>query len=59
MWSPFQLEETQDTTNQVRTSAEKLSNRMKKARDELDEDLKEARDVIKGLKEFLSGMKSL
>lgn len=39
----------------MRQSAEKLSNKMKEARDELEEDLKEARDVVKGLKDFLTG----
>ncbi|XP_068451065.1 laminin subunit beta-3-like [Clinocottus analis] len=48
------LQETQDTTNQVRQTAEKLSNKMKKARDELEDDLKETRDVVKDLKDFLS-----
>ncbi|XP_078105448.1 laminin subunit beta-3 [Sander vitreus] len=48
------LQETQDTTNQVRQSAEKLSNRMKQARDELEDDLRETRDVVRDLKDFLS-----
>lgn len=39
----------------MRQSAEKLSNKMKQTRDELEEDLKEARDVVKELKDFLSG----
>lgn len=39
----------------MRQSAEKLSNKMKQARDELEEDLKETRDVVKELKDFLSG----
>ncbi|KAE8297870.1 Laminin subunit beta-3 [Larimichthys crocea] len=48
------LQDTHDTTNQVRQSAEKLSNKMKQARDELEEDLKETRDIVKELKDFLS-----
>ncbi|TKS70569.1 Laminin subunit beta-3 [Collichthys lucidus] len=48
------LQDTHDTTNQVRQSAEKLSNKMKQARDELKEDLKETRDIVKELKDFLS-----
>ncbi|KAG7493356.1 hypothetical protein JOB18_007172 [Solea senegalensis] len=48
------LQDTQDTTNRVRESAEKLSNKMKQTRDELDEDLKETKDVVKELKDFLS-----
>ncbi|XP_070758572.1 laminin subunit beta-3 [Enoplosus armatus] len=48
------LQETQETTNQVRQSAEELSNKMKQTRDELEEDLKETRDVVKDLKDFLS-----
>lgn len=39
----------------MRQSAEKLSNKMKQARDELEEDLKGTRDVVKELKDFLSG----
>ncbi|XP_034389496.1 laminin subunit beta-3 isoform X1 [Cyclopterus lumpus] len=48
------LQQTQETTNQVRQSAEKLSNKMKQARDDLEDDLKETRDVVKELKDFLS-----
>lgn len=48
------LQQTQETTNQVRQSTEKLSNKMKQARDELEDDLKETRDVVKELKDFLS-----
>ncbi|XP_049426216.1 laminin subunit beta-3 isoform X1 [Epinephelus fuscoguttatus] len=48
------LQDTQDTTNQVRKSAEKLSNKMKQARDDLEDDLKETRDVVKDLKDFLT-----
>ncbi|XP_059185113.1 laminin subunit beta-3-like [Centropristis striata] len=48
------LQDTQDTTNQVRESAEKLAKKMKQARDELEDDLKETRDVVKDLKDFLS-----
>ncbi|XP_054472751.1 laminin subunit beta-3 [Anoplopoma fimbria] len=48
------LQESQETTNQVRKSAEKLSNKMKQARDDLEDDLKETRDVVKALKDFLS-----
>lgn len=51
----LQLQDTQDTTNQVRKSAEKLSNKMKQARDDLEDDLKETRDVVKDLKDFLTG----
>ena len=51
----LQLQETQDTTNQVRQSAEKLSNKMKLTRDDLEDELKETRDVVKELKDFLSG----
>lgn len=51
----MQLQETQDSTNQVRESAEKLSNNLKKTRDELEDDLKDTRDVVKQLKDFLSG----
>lgn len=51
----LQLQETQETTNQVRQSAQKLSNKMKQTRDELEGDLKETRDVVKELKDFLSG----
>lgn len=50
-----QLQETQDTTNQVRKAAEELSNKMKQTRDELEDDLKDLRDVVKELKDFLSG----
>uniref|UniRef100_UPI003AAB3FD0 laminin subunit beta-3 n=1 Tax=Centroberyx gerrardi TaxID=166262 RepID=UPI003AAB3FD0 len=53
-----QLQETQETTNQVRMSAEKLSNQMKKARDDLEADLKQARDVVKDLKDFLTSPSS-
>ncbi|AWP03505.1 putative laminin subunit beta-3 [Scophthalmus maximus] len=48
------LQETQDSTNQVRESAEKLSNNLKNTRDELEDDLKDTRDVVKQLKDFLS-----
>ncbi|KAF1392228.1 hypothetical protein PFLUV_G00050580 [Perca fluviatilis] len=48
------LQETQDTTNQVRQSAEKLSSKMKQAQDELEDDLRETRDVVQELKDFLS-----
>lgn len=56
IFDSFQLQETQETTNQVRKSAENLSNKMKQARDEREEDLKETRDVVKELKDFLSGI---
>ncbi|XP_040890794.1 laminin subunit beta-3 isoform X2 [Toxotes jaculatrix] len=48
------LQETQETTNQVRQTAEKLSNKITQTRDELEADLKETRDVVKELKDFLS-----
>ncbi|XP_040014667.1 laminin subunit beta-3-like [Xiphias gladius] len=48
------LQETQETTNQMRQSAEKLSSKMRQTRDELEDDLKETRDVVKELKDFLS-----
>lgn len=51
----FQLQETQETTNQVRQSAAKLSNKMRETRDRLEDDLEEARGVVKDLKDFLSG----
>lgn len=39
----------------MRESAEKLSNNLKNTRDELEDDLKDTRDVVKQLKDFLSG----
>ncbi|KAK2821040.1 hypothetical protein Q5P01_023999 [Channa striata] len=48
------LQKTQDTTNEVREAAGKLSDKMKQTRDELEEDLKETRDVVKEFKDFLS-----
>lgn len=39
----------------MRLTAEKLSNQMKQAREGLEDDLKETRDVVKDLKDFLSG----
>lgn len=39
----------------MRQSAGKLANKMKQTRDELEEDLQETRDVVKELKDFLSG----
>lgn len=51
----FQLQETQETTNQVRQSAERLSSKIKQTRDELEGDLQDTRDVVKDLKDFLSG----
>uniref|UniRef100_A0A673A471 Laminin, beta 3 n=1 Tax=Sphaeramia orbicularis TaxID=375764 RepID=A0A673A471_9TELE len=44
-----------DRTNQVRDSAGKLNNRVKKARHELEGDLTDTRNVVKELKDFLSG----
>ncbi|XP_040059097.2 laminin subunit beta-3 [Gasterosteus aculeatus] len=48
------LQQTQETTNQVRKSAEKLSNKMKRARDALEDDLKDTQDLVNKLKDFLS-----
>ncbi|KAL6111275.1 lamb3 [Pungitius sinensis] len=48
------LQQTQETTNKVRKSAEKLSNKLKQARDGLEDDLRETRDVLNKLKDFLS-----
>ncbi|XP_029006744.1 laminin subunit beta-3 [Betta splendens] len=48
------LQETQETTNQVREAAEELFNKMKVSRDELEDGLKDLRDVVKELKNFLS-----
>ncbi|KAK2914589.1 laminin subunit beta-3 [Channa argus] len=48
------LQKTQETTNQVRETAEKLSDKMKQTRGELEQDLKDTRDVVKELKDFLS-----
>ncbi|XP_075996367.1 laminin subunit beta-3 isoform X2 [Genypterus blacodes] len=49
-----ELQQTQEKTNQVRKSAEKLSNQMKKGRAGLEADLKDAQEVVKELKDFLS-----
>lgn len=48
------LQKTQETTNLVRQSAEKLTNRTKAARDALEKDLEQSRNVVKELKDFLS-----
>ncbi|XP_072307703.1 laminin subunit beta-3 [Eucyclogobius newberryi] len=48
------LQKTQETTNLVRQSADKLDKKMKEARDALEEDLKTSRDVVKEIKDFLS-----
>lgn len=39
----------------MRQSADKLNIKMKKARDGIEDNLKETRDVVKELKDFLSG----
>ncbi|XP_037620786.1 laminin subunit beta-3-like isoform X1 [Sebastes umbrosus] len=49
-----ELQETQDATNRVRQSADKLNIKMKQARDGIEDNLKETRDVVKELKDFLS-----
>lgn len=51
-----QLQKTQEMTNQVRLSAEKLSSKLQQARDKLEDDLNETRSVVKELKDFLSGL---
>lgn len=48
------LQKTQEATNQVRRSAERLTNKMKEARDSLEDDLQQTRNVVKELKDFLS-----
>lgn len=55
LFNSTQLQETQETTNQVRKTAGDLSDKIKKTRDELEDDLKDTRDVVKELKDFLSG----
>lgn len=50
-----QLQNTQDKTEEVRQLAMDLSSKTKKARDTLEEELKEMRNVVKELKDFLSG----
>uniref|UniRef100_A0A7N6AMJ6 Laminin, beta 3 n=1 Tax=Anabas testudineus TaxID=64144 RepID=A0A7N6AMJ6_ANATE len=52
------LQETQETTSQVRKTAEELSNKIRQTRDELEDDLKETRNVVKELKDFLSDTSS-
>lgn len=39
----------------MRKTAEELSNKIRQTRDELEDDLKETRNVVKELKDFLSG----
>ncbi|MEQ2175339.1 hypothetical protein GOODEAATRI_017050 [Goodea atripinnis] len=48
------LQNTQETTDQVRQLAKDLSSKTKKARDMLEEDFKETHNVVKVLKDFLS-----
>ncbi|XP_047437735.1 laminin subunit beta-3-like [Mugil cephalus] len=48
------LQKTQDTTNQVRQSTEKLSSKLRSASDELEDDLKDTRAIVTQLKDFLS-----
>lgn len=50
-----QLQEAQETTNQVRVSTEKLSNKTKKTRDKIEQELKNAEDIKKQFIDFLSG----
>uniref|UniRef100_W5KNR0 Uncharacterized protein n=1 Tax=Astyanax mexicanus TaxID=7994 RepID=W5KNR0_ASTMX len=47
-------QETQNSADRVRLSAEELANRIKVTRDDLDYDLKDIKDFIKKLKDFLS-----
>ncbi|XP_049327763.1 laminin subunit beta-3 [Astyanax mexicanus] len=49
-----QIQETQNSADRVRLSAEELANRIKVTRDDLDYDLKDIKDFIKKLKDFLS-----
>ncbi|XP_060766752.1 laminin subunit beta-3 [Neoarius graeffei] len=49
-----QIQKSQDSTNQVRLSADELSNRMKRTRDDIDEGLKDIKEFVKKLKDFLS-----
>ncbi|KAL2090507.1 hypothetical protein ACEWY4_012770 [Coilia grayii] len=49
-----QMQETQDSANQVRLATDEQTNQIKKARDELEADLQDTRDFIRQLKEFLS-----
>ncbi|KAK2821103.1 hypothetical protein Q7C36_020446 [Tachysurus vachellii] len=49
-----QIQKSQDSTNQVRASADELSNQTKHARDDIDEGLKDIRDFVRKLKDFLS-----
>ncbi|XP_061640126.1 laminin subunit beta-3-like isoform X2 [Phyllopteryx taeniolatus] len=48
------LEETQDSTNDMRQSTENLSNKIRQTRSDLEDDFKEAQDVVKEIKDFLS-----
>ncbi|GAA6077680.1 laminin subunit beta-3 isoform X1, partial [Tachysurus ichikawai] len=48
------IQKSQDSTNQVRASADELSNQTKHARDDIDEGLKDIRDFVRKLKDFLS-----
>lgn len=50
-----QLQNTEDSTNGMRQSTDDLSNKIREARNDLEDDLKEAKDVVKELKDFLSG----
>ncbi|XP_017352106.1 laminin subunit beta-3 [Ictalurus punctatus] len=49
-----QIQKSQDSTNQVRLSADELSNQMKRTRGDIDDGLKDIKDFVKKLKDFLS-----
>ncbi|KAM9813916.1 laminin subunit beta-3 [Neosynchiropus ocellatus] len=49
------FQDTQEKTNLVRQTAEKLSDKVKKTREDLDEELKDTRNVLQQLKDLLSG----
>ncbi|XP_053725062.1 laminin subunit beta-3 [Synchiropus splendidus] len=49
------FQDAQEKTNQVRQTAEKLSDKVKQTREELDGELKDTGDVLKQLKDLLSG----
>lgn len=50
-----QLEEAKKKANQVTKSSENLSNQIQQTRDELETDLKDTGNVVKDLRDFLSG----
>jgi len=52
----IQLEEAKKKANQVTKSSEDLSNHIKQARDELETNLQDTRNIVKDLRDFLSGM---